>query len=227
MLPAPDKPIVCYVTDRQAFGLPDADTKLRSAIHLAATCGVDWIQIREKDLIATHLLALTADALHATSQNTRTDGQWTRVLVNDRVDVAVAAGAQGVHLGQASIPIREVSTWRGHGSLPRDFTLGVSCHSVQEARAAADAGADYIFFGPIFDTPSKRRFGVPQGTDRLNAVCNAVRIPVIAIGGVNQANGGECIVAGAAGVAAIRMFQEANDQDGLREAIEQIRNAKR
>lgn len=227
MLPALEKPIVCYVTDRQGFGPHGTRAELRGAIHLAVAAGVDWIQVREKDLPARDLLALTSEALTAGPAPRRSGEGAPRVLVNDRLDVAVAARAHGLHLGQGSVPVREVFAWRRRGFLPQDFVLGVSCHDEQEARAAENAGADYIFFGPIFDTPSKRRFGPAQGIARLSGASKAVRIPVIAIGGVNQSNGGECIIAGAAGVAAIRMFQESNGEDELREAIDRIRSAKR
>ena len=227
MLPAPEKPIVCYVTDRKAFGTQDALSKLRPSIHLAAASGVDWIQVREKDLPAKSLLELATFALDLGPPEKRTKNGFPRVLVNDRLDVAIAAGAHGVHLGQASLPIDDVVSWARRGIARKGFLLGVSCHRVEEARTAAAAGAGYILFGPIFDTPSKRSFGAPLGLDRLRSACQAVTIPVIAIGGGNAANGCECIMAGAAGIAAIRMFQEANDEDELREAIEGIRSAKR
>ena len=127
--------------------------------------------------------------------------------MNDRLDVALAAGADGVHLGEASLPVEAVAEWRrsaGHG----EFQIGVSCHSVESARAAERGGADYIIFGPVFATPSKASFGPPQGIARLREVCAAVRIPVLAIGGVTLENADSCIDAGAAGVAAIRLFQE-------------------
>jgi thiamine-phosphate pyrophosphorylase len=89
--------------------------------------------------------------------------------------------------------------------------VGVSCHSLEEVRAAALAGADYVFFGPIFDTPSKRIFGSPQGTDRLSEVCRLANLPVVAIGGVNGNNAVDCIRAGAKGIAAIRPFQDGSD----------------
>ena len=188
---------------------------------------MDWIQVREKDLPVRDLLALTSQALTATLPRSGIGDGATRVLVNDRLDVAIAAGAHGLHLGQSSLPIHAVFDWTRGKITSSHFLLGVSCHSLQEARAAADAGADYIFFGPIFVTPSKRSFGPPQGLGRLRSACEAVAIPVIAIGGVNAESGCECIGAGAAGVAAIRMFQESNDEIELRGAIERIRSAKR
>jgi len=133
-----------------------------------------------------------------------------RVFVNDRLDVAVASGAAGVHLGEKSLPLETVIKWRR--SIGRlDFLVGVSCHSLESARGAGRGGADYIFFGPVFATPSKAAFGAPQGIERLREVCASVEIPVLAIGGVNLENAHECLDAGAAGFAAIRLFQDAAD----------------
>jgi len=103
------------------------------------------------------------------------------------------------------------------------FSIGVSCHSLEDAREAESAGASYIFFGPVFDTPSKRGMGEPQGIARLEEICRSVTIPVIAIGGVSEENAGECIRAGAAGLAAIRMFQEARDGAAVKDVVERLR----
>ena len=103
-----------------------------------------------------------------------------------------------------------------------DFMVGVSCHSLESARAAERGGADYIFFGPVFATPSKAAFGAPQGTERLGKVCASVEIPVLAIGGMNLENAGACIAAGAAGIAAIRLFQDAVDSAGLAGRFESV-----
>jgi thiamine-phosphate pyrophosphorylase len=101
--------------------------------------------------------------------------------------------------------------------------IGVSCHSLEEARAAEGAGAAYIFFGPVFDTPSKRGMGEPQGGARLGEICRSVAIPVLAIGGMSEDNSGDCIRAGAAGIAAIRMFQDAWDVTRMKDAVERLR----
>jgi thiamine-phosphate pyrophosphorylase len=215
-LPPGRKPILCYVTDRlalEAVSTPPvrdphsgectepATRALLEAIRSAAAAGVDWIQIREKDLEARSLAALVRQVMDATRATS------TRILVNDRLDVALAAGAAGVHLGEASLPVARVAEWRR--SVGRtEFRLGVSCHSIDAARAAERGGADYLFFGPVFSTPSKATFGAPQGIERLREVCAAVRIPVLAIGGVDLENAASCMEAGAAGLAAIRPFQE-------------------
>jgi len=175
------------------------------------------VQIREKDLSASALLKLAREAVSA-GVAAGTAG----VLVNDRLDVAIAAGARGVHLGGSSFAAGEVTRWRGVGRAPADFLVGVSCHSVEDVRVAEKDGASYVFFGPVFDTPSKRSFGLPQGLQRLREACRAVKIPVVAIGGVNEKNAAECMKAGAAGIAAIRMFQDALNVESLRTAISRI-----
>jgi thiamine-phosphate pyrophosphorylase len=182
-------------------------------IRTAVAAGVDWVQIREKDLQARDLLALVRDAVTAGS---------TRVIVNDRIDVALAAGAAGVHLSHASVAAREVVQWCRAGNAPADFLVGVSCHSLEGAKQAEDDGANYTYFGPIYETPSKIPFGAPHGIDELAAVCKAVKIPVIAIGGIDESNAAECLRAGAAGIAAIRMIQSPPDAHALRKTLEKL-----
>ena len=135
----------------------------------------------------------------------------TRILVNERLDVAWAASAGGVHLGESSLPVREVAEsvarWKS-AARREDFLVGTSCHSPEGAAAAARDGADYIFFGPVFATPSKARFGPPQGLAALAEICRKTAIPVIAIGGITAENAAACLGAGCAGVAAIRLFQQ-------------------
>jgi thiamine-phosphate pyrophosphorylase len=177
---------------------------LLETIRKAAAAGINWIQIREKDLGTLALAELARLAVAATR------GTGARILVNDRLDVALTAGAAGVHLGEMSLPVETVAEWRRSAGRA-EFRIGVSCHSVGSAREADVAGADYIFFGPVFATPAKAAFGAPQGIGRLSEVCRAVRIPVLAIGGVTAENANSCFAAGAAGVAAIRLFQESED----------------
>jgi thiamine-phosphate pyrophosphorylase len=215
---AADKPIVCYVTDRKSLGPGEPVENLLAKIRAAVEAHVDWIQIREKDLPARELLALAQESVGIT----KTLGGKTQVLVNDWLDVALAAGAAGVHLGRESVPATEVVKWSRAGNAPPGFLIGVSCHSLEETREAEKAGADYVFFGPIYDTPSKRAFGEPQGIARLKEASAGVRIPVIAIGGVNERNAAECLRAGAAGIAAIRMFQEAKDGPVLGEILTRL-----
>jgi thiamine-phosphate pyrophosphorylase len=211
------KPIVSYVTDRKALGAANPAGNLLVKIRAAVAAGVDWVQIRERDMPARELLALARAAIGAR------EGE-ARILVNDRLDVALAAGAAGVHLGGASVPAREVVRWLREGNAPAEFLVGVSCHSAKEAREAEDVGASYVFFGPVFETSSKKSYGPPQGIGKLAEVCGAVRIPVIAIGGVNEENAVECLRAGAAGIAAIRMFQESRGAETLKRAIAKLHN---
>jgi thiamine-phosphate pyrophosphorylase len=181
---------------------------LQDCIRRAAAAGADWIQIRERDLEARSLVELARFAAAETRATS------AHVFVNDRLDVALAAAAAGVHLGEKSLPLETVVEWRRSAGRS-DFLIGVSCHSLESARAAGRGGANFIFFGPVFATPSKMAYGPPQGIERLREVCASLEIPVLAIGGVNLENARACIAAGAAGVAAIRLFQEAADSAEL------------
>lgn len=228
MLSGTERRILCYVTDRAAIPAvgeisepdPQQLARLAAKIRAAIAAGVDWVQIREKDLSAKILCALTVDACSAA----RNSG--ARVIVNDRLDVAVASEAGGVHLGRESLPVREVVSWREKEKAARttvaDFLIGASCHSLAEARAAADDGADYIIFGPVFETPSKMQFGAPLGIERLREVCGEIRIRVLAIGGITEANAAECFRAGAKGIAAIRLFQGTNDAEEMTRRVAQL-----
>jgi len=213
------KPILCYVTDRRALGLGRAPSTAESSaenisavatqallekIRNAASTGINWIQIREKNLETRVLAELVRSAIAASRET------HMSVLVNDRLDVALATGAAGVHLGETSLQVETVAEWRRSAGRA-EFLIGASCHSIEAAEAAAGAGADYLFFGPVFATPSKAAFGAPQGIERLREVCRSVRIPVLAIGGITVENAHSCIAAGAAGLAAIRLFQAASD----------------
>jgi len=225
--PTRENPIVYYVTDRKGLGSGDPVAALRERIRLAIEAGINWVQVREKDLSARELLSVARDAVAAAQCRGGAGLRKTiRVIVNDRLDVALAAGAAGVHLGGESVPAREVVRWCRNGNAPATFWVGVSCHNLTEAREAEEAGANYVFFGPIFDTPSKRMFGAPQGVERLAEVCTGLRIPVIAIGGVNAENAADCLRVRAAGVAAIRVVQEAANLGVLRATITKLRELK-
>jgi len=208
------------VTDRRSFGADDRVAQTIAKIEAAMAAGVDWVQIREKDLPGRELFELARTAVDAAA------ARRALVFVNDRVDVALAAGAAGVHLGGESLRPMDAIRWCREGNAPTGFRVGISCHSIEDVGEAERTGADYVFFGPIFDTPAKRKFGAPLGIAKLAEACRAARIPVIAIGGVDASNAAECIRAGAAGVAAIRMFQEANDAPALRETIARIHAAR-
>jgi thiamine-phosphate pyrophosphorylase len=191
-------------------------------IETAAAAGVDWIQIREKDLSGRNCGLLTREALQRAAKSTASNAAPTRILVNDRLDVALSEGAGGVHLGENSLPLPEAKRLVKAPALSQHFLIGVSCHSLEAARSAASGGADYLFFGPIFATPSKAAFGAPQGLERLAEVCRAVSIPVLAIGGITLANASACLAAGASGIAAIRLFQDARDMSSLVQSLRKL-----
>jgi thiamine-phosphate pyrophosphorylase len=229
---------LCYITDRKGLPVqPGSESRaLAGRIQEAIRAGIDLVQIREKDLATRELMALVASALGGAR------GTPTRVVVNDRLDVALALGASGVHLGQESLPAKLVrglvaqnslsaggtpalqpKLVRGRpveaGLVPMDFLMGVSCHSFEEARNAESAGADYVLLGPIFETPSKIAFGPPLGLDAISAVTSRLKIPVLALGGITVERVRACLDAGAAGIAGIRIFQ---DCDSLEARIRKL-----
>jgi thiamine-phosphate pyrophosphorylase len=195
-----------YITDRTQLKY----STLEDSIAQAIAAGVDWVQIREKDLPARSLLAVTEPVVSQARQH-----GTTRVVVNDRLDVALAANAHGVHLSTRSMPVDLVRKLA-----PPEFLVGVSCHSLAEAQAAEKAGADYLLLGPIFSTPSKLQYGPPLGLAILRRVTSEVSIPVIALGGITADRVAACRENGAAGIGAIRLFQEA---DSLQTLVDSLR----
>ena len=183
----------CYITDRRT--LP-ANTNLLHNIARNLAAGVEWVQIREKDLSARELFDLTARVLELPNP------YQSKILVNTRVDVALAAGASGAHLPAGSPAPKR---WRAYS--PKGFLIGVSCHSLEEVREAEEQGADYAVFGPVFAPRSKVTGLKPRGLDALGQAVRAVQIPVLALGGITSENTRDCMRAGAAGVAAISLFQ--------------------
>jgi len=146
-----------------------------------------------------------------------TRGSKTRLLVNDRSDIARAARADGVHLTSHSLPAQSIRNAAGP-----EFLIGVSTHSLQEAQAARMFGADFVVFGPVFETASKRSFGEPQGLNKLREVTRELGdFPVLAIGGITLDNVADCFQAGARGVAAIGMLSDAENMPSM---VETIRN---
>ncbi|AAR33918.1 thiamine phosphate synthase [Geobacter sulfurreducens] len=176
------------ITDRHQAGGRD----LLAVVEGALAGGVRCVQLREKDLPARTLLEL------ARAMRRLTDRFGARLLINDRVDIALAAGADGVHLGEEGMPAAVARELLGSGRL-----IGVSCHGRGGAAAAVAQGADFITFGPVYPTPSKAAYGEPVGIDQLAATTKEIHIPVFALGGIKEANIPEALAAGAAGVALI------------------------
>ena len=194
-----------YITARRelAADAGSPEEALGKIVRGAFHAGVDYIQVREKDLPGRRLAALVEALLALPGKAS------SRLLVNDRLDVARASGADGVHLPADSLPVAAV-----RGSVGPSWTVGVSCHSAREVERAAAEGADYALLGPVFATPSKPG-AQPLGLQRLAEICGRTSIAVFALGGVDLGNAGECIAAGARGVAGIRLFQQASDLEAV------------
>jgi len=241
--------LLYYITDRTAFA-PDEPTRRRRLLEKiaeAARGGIDYIQLREKDLSSAELESLTREAVQIVRAARRlAPGPWPQapaLLVNSRTDVALAADAEGVHLRSDDVSPREViAVWRrAHvgtaalgctaGQSPATAAaatressnqqplVGVSCHTPAEVRQAADSGATFAVFAPVFqkkDAPDTE----PKGLAQLHEACKA-KIPVLALGGVTLENAKQCLEVGASGIAAIRLFQE-NDVAKTVEIVRQV-----
>jgi len=180
-------------------------------IEAAVAAELSLIQIREKQLTARVLYELVVKSVALTR------GTRTSLLVNDRVDVALTASADGVHLASESMPAADVRQL-----CSGEFLIGASTHSLAEAKAARDGGADFVLFGPVFETESKKGFGPPQGLEKLKEVSSELAaLPVLAIGGVTVENSVECFRGGASGVAAIRLFGDASKLSEIVTAVRQ------
>jgi thiamine-phosphate pyrophosphorylase len=184
------------VTDRQLTG----GRPLRLVVEAALRGGARVVQLREKDLPPRDLYPLALEM----RQLTQTYG--ARLLINDRVDVALAVNADGVHLTATSL-----SASIARHILGPERLIGVSTHTLAEAQTAAKEGADFLVFGPVFFTPSKAPYGQPVGLAALRAVRGAVRLPILAIGGIKQGNLAQVLAAGADGIAVISAIISADD----------------
>jgi thiamine-phosphate pyrophosphorylase len=192
---------LCFITNRRLYGEEEriAQERLLEAIAAAARAGVHLIQIRERDLAGRVLLRLVRRALAAVA------GTPTRVLVNDRADVAIAAAADGVHLRGDSFAaprVREITT---------RTMVGRSVQTTEEAAAVeALGGCDYLIAGTVFPTPSKPAAHALLGVEGLRGMCRTVSLPVLAVGGIGMKEAAAVARAGASGIAAIRLFAEAS-----------------
>lgn len=195
------RPLFYYITDRRRLPANALVACARKAIHW----GVDFIQIREKDLDDAALFRLTCRILGLAR------GTGCRVLVNARADIALAAGAHGVHLPSTGLRASDVRAW-----VPNNFLVGVSVHTVPEMRRACAQGADYLLVGHLFPTESKMGYGPPLGLRHLEKACSSVSLPVLGLGGVKPDMIQSVLDAGAAGIAAISLFQDKAQFDQLK-----------
>ncbi|MEO5864092.1 MAG: thiamine phosphate synthase [Nitrospiraceae bacterium] len=196
------------VTDRhQTKGRP-----LVPLLQRVLTAGISAIQLRERDLSARELVTLAREVQTVMVSST------SQLLINDRIDVALALEGVGVHLRSNSLPLSVVRKMLGAQRL-----LGISVHSVEEGLLAESQGADYIVIGPIYETPSKQMFGPPLGIHTLEKACTLVRIPIIGIGGVTAARAREMRRAGAFGAAVITAILGADDvESAARELLDAV-----
>ncbi|HET8668876.1 MAG TPA: thiamine phosphate synthase [Terriglobales bacterium] len=241
--------LLYYITDRRQFPGNEQQKRERllAKIGEATRCGVDYVQLREKDLSSRDLLELTRAAVtamkEASAPAAAISDQTSRIknsklLINSRIDVALAARADGVHLTSSDISASDArAAWSKAAAAtgqwqPGEFTIAVSCHTTAEVRLAESHGADFAVFAPVFEkVAAPQRPGI--GLDALREACRyegrphgpegvgASRMPVLALGGVTLENAGACMAAGAAGIAAIRIFQ---DHD-IREVMARFRPA--
>ncbi len=209
------KPTICLITSGQTTIRTEPASEEFSRIlqqaKAAVAAEVDLLQLREKNLNARVLYELARQLAELVQESA------TRLLINDRADIALAAGADGVHLTSASLEAAVIRKAFGD-----DFLIGVSTHSLEEAREAHEHGADFVVFGPVFETESKRGHGEPIGLQKLDEVATELApFPVLALGGVTLDNVAGCLRSGVTGIAAIRML---NDPASLSRVVEEIRS---
>ncbi len=208
------KPIIYLITSGATTKATTTETddfaRILALVEASVAAQIPLLQLREKQLSTRVLYQLATEASRITRRTA------TRLLVNDRADIARAAGADGVHLTTQSLPAGQVRETYGS-----EFLIGVSTHSLEEAHAARREGANVAVFGPVFKTESKVGLGDPQGLEKLRKVATELKdFPILAIGGVSLDNVADCFKAGASGVAAIRLL---SDAENLGNIIEEIR----
>jgi len=196
------KPILYLITRGATVDTSTPASKefhdILTQVSVAVEAGTELIQLREKNLTARVLFELTERAVEITR------GSSTRVLVNDRADVAAGAGADGVHLTTRSLTADIIRK-----SFGDDFLIGVSTHSIAEATAARDDGANFAVFGPVFETTTKQEYGPPQGVEALAKVCQVLSpFPILALGGISIQSTSDCLRMGASGIAGISLFTD-------------------
>ena len=202
--------LLYYITARTQFPGREAERRaaLLARIAEAAHAGVDYIQLREKDLNSGDLASLARAALARIRANSST----TRLIINSRTDVALAVRADGAHLTSNDLAPAEVRAIVAATPRAAGFMIAVSCHSAAEVLRAAEQGADFAVLAPVFEKPG----AAPCGLDALRAAAKGCAIPVLALGGVTIDNASACLAAGAAGVAGIRLFQQGDIADTVR-----------
>jgi thiamine-phosphate pyrophosphorylase len=183
--------------------------RILSIVRAAVSSGIQLIQLREKNLRPRVLYELAREAAAVTRDSP------TRLLVNDRADIALAAGCDGVHL-----PTRSIDAGVIRKTFGANFLIGASTHSIKEARGARDAGADFAVFGPVFATPSKLAYGAPPGLRKLEEAARELSpFPLVALGGITRENAPQVWRAGASGIAAIRLFDDADNLEAVARGI--------
>jgi thiamine-phosphate pyrophosphorylase len=210
------KPVIYLITSGKSTAATTPASRdfsqIIGLVEAAVAAKVDLLQLREKNLSARVLYELTVRAANVTN------GTSTRLLVNDRADIARSARADGVHLTTSSIQAAVVRKTFGV-----DFLIGVSTHSVAEASVACSEGADFAVFGPVFATASKERYGEPVGLESLAEVVAKVSpFPILALGGIGLDRVSDCFRAGAAGIAGIRIFEDSSKLSSVLNRIREI-----
>jgi thiamine-phosphate pyrophosphorylase len=211
----PSRPILYLITRGATTKATTADApefaQILNQISRAVAAGIDLIQIREKQMTPRALFELVTEAAKLTRVST------TNLLVNDRADIAAGAGADGVHLTSQSLDAATIRRTFG-----ADFLIGASTHSLDEGRAARDQGANFVVYGPVFETNSKRAFGLAKGVGDLSEVVRALGdFPVLALGGITLSNAADCLAGGAAGIAGISLFDKPGSFAKLCDTIRQ------